>query len=169
MTIWYRANTIYSHTEIVEAARETNKCIYIKTGMGRERRRLKTSSRESYFKTESEAMEFIAHHQSKNAEKNKEIKIKQSAVAVSVALADAGYDALACIERLPEIVERLEKLTEAINDLIGNSFGVDGLHMNGDIAEWDEITVGGRSEGWLLPLDDAERTLSTLKGEGGGE
>lgn len=36
------------------------------------------------------------------------------------------------------------------------SYGVDGLHKNGDIAAWDELEQGGRFEDWLYAFNRAE-------------
>jgi len=43
----------------------------------------------------------------------------------------------------------------AVETLMANSTGVAGLHLNGDIAPWDELRTGGRFEEWLEGLDDA--------------
>ena len=43
----------------------------------------------------------------------------------------------------------------AVEDLINDSYGVTGLHLNGDVAPWTELRTGGRFEEWLLPFDDA--------------
>ena len=43
-------------------------------------------------------------------------------------------------------------LTDSFDLLIASSDGVAGLHMNGDLAPWGELTEGGRFEEWLLPL-----------------
>jgi hypothetical protein len=37
--------------------------------------------------------------------------------------------------------------------LVGESQGVAGLHLNGDIAEWDELLAGGRFDEWLRSLE----------------
>lgn len=52
----------------------------------------------------------------------------------------------------------LRKLLCDITALMEQSGGVYGLHMNGDNAPWDEITDGGRFEGWL-PLEEARAAL----------
>lgn len=43
----------------------------------------------------------------------------------------------------------------AVGQLIDESRGVDGLHLNGDIATWEELRTGGRFEEWLLVFDAA--------------
>ena len=43
----------------------------------------------------------------------------------------------------------------AVEQLIAESRGVTGLHLNGDVAPWDELRTGGRFEYWLFAFDDA--------------
>ncbi len=57
-------------------------------------------------------------------------------------------------------VERLREAVDAVFTLIAESHGVAGLHLNGDVAPWDELLRGGRCEDWLAPLSDvAEKRL----------
>ena len=46
-------------------------------------------------------------------------------------------------------LEKMQKGLDAVQDLINNSYGVAGLHLNGDVAPWDELLEGGRFEDWL--------------------
>lgn len=46
-------------------------------------------------------------------------------------------------------LEEMQKGLDAVRDLINNSYGVAGLHLNGDVAPWDELLEGGRFEAWL--------------------
>ncbi|BCB62174.1 hypothetical protein HaloA020_28750 [Halomonas sp. A020] len=48
----------------------------------------------------------------------------------------------------------VERITTDIHELMDNSEGVAGLHLNGDVAPWGELTAGGAFEGWLMSLDD---------------
>lgn len=43
----------------------------------------------------------------------------------------------------------------AVLDLIEESRGVEGLHLNGDVAPWDELRTGGRFNEWLYKFDEA--------------
>ena len=52
---------------------------------------------------------------------------------------------------------RLRKGLEAADQLMSESTGVTGLHLNGDIASWDELRTGGRFETWLMDFDAALR------------
>ena len=45
-------------------------------------------------------------------------------------------------------------LKVALNQLQENSEGVAGLHLNGDVAPWDELRQGGRFEEWLMVFDE---------------
>lgn len=62
-----------------------------------------------------------------------------------------------------KLVGALAELTAAVIDLIESSDGVAGLHLNGDLAPWNELTEGGRFDSWLCSLAEAERTLAALK------
>lgn len=51
--------------------------------------------------------------------------------------------------------DRLQKGLRAVLDLMIESDGVVGLHLNGDVAPWDELRQGGSCEAWLWDFDDA--------------
>lgn len=64
-------------------------------------------------------------------------------------------------EAIDELVAGIIKLQGAITDLINDSEGVYGLHLNGDPAPWVELTLGGRFEEWIgLPLDEADALIA---------
>ena len=44
---------------------------------------------------------------------------------------------------------------QAVQKLINESHGVDGLHLNGDPAPWESLQTGGEFESWLEPFDSA--------------
>lgn len=50
-------------------------------------------------------------------------------------------------------------------DLIANSSGVAGLHLNGDEAPWDELLEGGEYEKWLRSLSQAKTWLDAESAE----
>jgi len=56
-------------------------------------------------------------------------------------------------------IKRARNGVKAVRELIDCSHGVDGLHMNGDIAYWDELEGGGQYEEWLAPFNVAEAAL----------
>lgn len=62
-----------------------------------------------------------------------------------------------------ELLAVLEGLTGDIQSLIGESCGIAGLHMNGDIAPWSELEAGGRFER-LTHLLDAHAAIASVKG-----
>lgn len=70
--------------------------------------------------------------------------------------AEVGWD-----RRVPDAT--LQAGLRAVETLINESYGVEGFHLNGDIAQWDEIRTGGFSEGCLLDFDAALAELD--KGE----
>jgi hypothetical protein len=59
------------------------------------------------------------------------------------------------ILELEKKVEVLEAGIDSVSELIESSQGVIGLHMNGDIATWEELQTGGRFEEWLVEFDNA--------------
>ena len=64
-----------------------------------------------------------------------------------------------------EIAE-LRKGLVAVRTLINESRGVDGLHLNGDVALWDELLLGGRFEYWLADFSKAEGIASKEVNDG---
>jgi hypothetical protein len=60
-----------------------------------------------------------------------------------------------------DVLEALRRVLKAVDDLIASSEGVAGLHLNGDLAPWDELVAGGRYELWLADLETAREVLAT--------
>lgn len=60
---------------------------------------------------------------------------------------------------LEELAGALENTHDSVCELIDSSRGVCGLHLNGDVATWDELRTGGKFEGWLIEFDDALQVL----------
>ena len=58
--------------------------------------------------------------------------------------------------RLREENEKLRAGIKAVRELIDESFGVAGLHLNGEIAPWDSLEQGGTFEEWMLAFSEAE-------------
>lgn len=65
-------------------------------------------------------------------------------------------------EEKAALLEALDKLVTDLRDLMNASEGVAGLHRNGDVATWDELTRGGKISSWLSTFDDACELLSAL-------
>lgn len=59
-----------------------------------------------------------------------------------------------------ELLEALRHLVRSVDDLIAESEGVYGLHLNGDPASWDSLTEGGRFEAWLIELERARAAIA---------
>ncbi len=55
---------------------------------------------------------------------------------------------------------QLKSGIKAIRSLINDSEGVQGLHLNGDLAPWDELEQGGRFEDWLGDFNIAENAIN---------
>jgi len=51
-------------------------------------------------------------------------------------------------------VAELEKKDEQVCALIAESQGVDGLHLNGDVATWEELMHGFHMHAWLNTYAD---------------
>jgi len=62
--------------------------------------------------------------------------------------------------QIAEMREASTKLLKAVDDLISESDGVCGLHLNGDAAPWGSLVAGGMFEEWLLPLEEARAVLA---------
>ena len=56
------------------------------------------------------------------------------------------------IKALQKRVKAADKLADDIESIVSYSEGVAGLHLNGDIAPWDSLLVGGDFEEWLASL-----------------
>jgi hypothetical protein len=67
----------------------------------------------------------------------------------------AHYLSLELARTLERELAVARKGLEAVESLINESRGVSGLHLNGDLAPWDELRTGGRVEEWLIAFDDA--------------
>lgn len=64
------------------------------------------------------------------------------------------------------IEEALKELVKTIDDLMDESDGVYGLHLNDDLAPWDSLMAGGQFEEWLLPLEAARDALPSEGDDG---
>lgn len=71
-----------------------------------------------------------------------------------------GVDNL--IVALHKKIDAMADGLEAVALLIAESHGVCGLHLNGDVAPWDDLRTGGRFEGWLVAFDDALVAVRTF-------
>ncbi len=72
-----------------------------------------------------------------------------------VRLARAYVEQQREIDRLRAENAKLKNGIASVHALINESFGVAGLHLNGDIATWEELRTGGRFAEWLDALDVA--------------
>ncbi len=54
---------------------------------------------------------------------------------------------------------KFKKGIKAVSDMMLETNGVCGLHLNGDIAFWHELRSGGKYEEWLLDFDEAEKIV----------
>jgi hypothetical protein len=68
----------------------------------------------------------------------------------AVSRLDAAKEAILQLQKEKEI---MAKGLTAVGELMDNSYGVDGLHQNGDVAKWSTLREGGHFEGWLIDFD----------------
>lgn len=71
------------------------------------------------------------------------------------------------IQQAAEYIRILEGGIGAIRDLISSSYGVVGLHLNGDSADWDSLLEGGGYEEWLIDLSTAMSAMNRRADNGG--
>lgn len=73
--------------------------------------------------------------------------------ASDIWVADIAEDRAARISAMADAlaaeVDVLKAQIEQMWELISYSAGVAGLHLNGDIAPWSDLLLGGRFEEWL--------------------
>jgi hypothetical protein len=58
-------------------------------------------------------------------------------------------------DALREKVERQHKGLKAVEDLINESDGVYGYHLNGDLSPWGDFLEGGCNEAYLMEFEEA--------------
>ena len=65
----------------------------------------------------------------------------------------------ALVHRLCSQITTLAAGIEAVRALMNDSHGVAGLHLNGDVATWEELEENGRLWEWLISFNAAECVL----------
>ena len=81
----------------------------------------------------------------------------------NIALENMGKSLGKVADQRDQLQQRVDRLTDGIKGvsiLMAESEGVSGLHLNGDIAPWDELLEGGRFEEWLLNFSSALAALA---------
>ena len=73
-----------------------------------------------------------------------------------------------CTQHEAWMVGELIKAIHSVENLIEESYGVSGLHLNGDVAPWEDIFAGGRFEEWLADFDVVVAALRKARGETAG-
>ena len=73
-----------------------------------------------------------------------------------------SHDELVAMNK--ELLAALEKVVSDITALSESSYGVHGLHRNGDLAPWSTLFSGGFFEDWLLSVDEAGALIEKAKG-----
>ena len=94
------------------------------------------------------------------------IALGDESYAAEIATALNAYPALgARVEELEGALRIYKAAVDDMQDLIEESGGVYGLHMNGDPSPWSELLEGGPFEDWLGSVSQA----SALSRKTGGE
>ena len=70
-----------------------------------------------------------------------------------------NLEEVTCKNCLMEVILKQREGLKSIRALIDDSEGVVGLHLNGDIADWDSLEEGGEFETWLINFNLAEALL----------
>lgn len=89
-----------------------------------------------------------------------------SPLAKSVNDATEKWNTRANESKIAELTKQRDELknaVEAVATLIDSSTGVAGLHLNGEVADWDSILEGGNFEGWLIEFSEALSTQEANK------
>jgi hypothetical protein len=71
--------------------------------------------------------------------------------------------AQAAVAKAEGEIQVLSKGIIAVRDLIKNSQGVIGLHLNGDVANWGTLEQGGMFESWLIDFNEAESICELIE------
>lgn len=58
------------------------------------------------------------------------------------------------VDKKNQLEDYILRLKNDLHVLINESYGVVGLHGNGDEAPWSELLTGGHFEEWLMVLDE---------------
>jgi hypothetical protein len=83
--------------------------------------------------------------------------------------ADDITEALATIKAQEDVISACNAGLTAVELLIEQSAGVDGLHLNGDMAPWDELRRDGRYCEWLNDYDAARDAIAAWRAKYGSK
>lgn len=73
-----------------------------------------------------------------------------------------SHDELAAMNN--ELLAALKRVVGDVRTLADHSYGVHGLHQNGDLTPWNSLFSGGFFESWLLSVDDADAVIAKTEG-----
>ena len=68
------------------------------------------------------------------------------------------------VQMSQELLAALKRVVGDVRTLADHSYGVHGLHQNGDLAPWNSLFSGGFFESWLLSVDDADAVIAKIEG-----
>lgn len=96
---------------------------------------------------------------------HEEIAQKRKELAQKRLVAEMSDDFVQWQREVDEVSRLAAQLVDELDGLVGESDGVSGLHLNGDVATWDELLPGGRFER-LSSLDELRAALAQRDEEG---
>jgi hypothetical protein len=67
------------------------------------------------------------------------------------------------LSKLEAVVEAHKTLLDDLDKLMADSYGVAGLHLNGDVAPWDTLHGEGYFGEWLNSIEEGRAALAALR------
>ena len=96
------------------------------------------------------------------AQAQKAIATLKSAIEAAENSNQAGENFVVAAAAGEGLLKALRHLVRDVRDLMAESTGVAGLHLNGDLADWGWLELNG---GWLESLGAAESAIARATGE----
>lgn len=62
-------------------------------------------------------------------------------------------------DKIDRLIDAASIVLHDIDALVSNSEGVAGLHMNGEVADWQSLMAGGSFGSWLESVEDLRAAL----------
>ena len=116
-------------------------------------------------KARAEDAEMLAESRAYALALQEELRVRTAKLERECALTQAQVDRM--LVNSTKMDANITTLTEAaarvlhdIDDIVANSEGVAGLHMNGEVAEWHSLMSGGSFEAWLRSVEVLRAALT---------
>lgn len=95
------------------------------------------------------------------AQAEKAIAVLKRAINAAENSNQAGENFVVAAAAGEDLLDALRRLVRDVRDLMADSAGVAGLHLNGDVADWGWLEHNG---GWLESLGAAEDVIAKATG-----